>query len=392
MKNPMLIFAIILSGLICGCSRKEQYNQQDKNRVIAIDMTSTRHSDRIFIDNLLKDLSFVKLENHPDSYIKEASRIKVVKNRIFIFDQIQNKLFIFTINGKYIAQAITRGKGPGEVALAKDFDVDIENEILLVLELSKKALLAYDFDGNYLRTIKIGSGSLFFACTNDDTYAFYIGYYDPSYANLHLTAFNGINRHLLFPFPKDIVPLNFKFSGFVTRNHSGILYNAACTNEIYQVKNDGSTYLKYKIDFGAKSWPENRKYDFQGFLQSMSRFDIDFLMNRFEENSEGLIFPYQSGHREYRGFYLKSTNTVYHINDNLVNDVFFNVLSNPRGVTENDLFISVMEPALVRDKIIEETNSGKTVTMNERLKKEILASTDSANLLLIFYSLGNPKK
>jgi hypothetical protein len=63
-------------------------------------------------------------------------------------------------------------------------------------------------------------------------------------------------------------------------------------------------------------------------------------------------------------------------------------LSNPRGVSDEDLFISVMEPEIVRDKIISEEKSGKSFKMNPNLKEEILASNDSSNLILLFYSLG----
>jgi hypothetical protein len=351
-------------------------------------MTSTLSGDPVYIDDLLCNLSFVHLEDSKASYIKEASRIRVHKNRIYIFDQVQNKLFIFKNNGDFVSQAIIRGKGPGEVAIAADFDIDIFNDLLLILELSKKSLIVYDLDGKYQRTIQLDFQSQLFACLNDETYAFYIGFFDQSYNNLFLTSRQGKHKYELFEFPKDIIPLNFGFTGFVTRNQSGILYNAACSNEIFQVSSIGGSILKYKISFGRNDWPESKKYDFNDFMQRISQFDVDFLLNKFEENSEALIFRYRSGHQDYRAFYLKNLKRVYHIKSNLINDLFYNVLSNPRGVSDEDLFISVMEPEIVRDKIISEEKSGKSFKMNPNLKEEILASNDSSNLILLFYSLG----
>lgn len=387
MNYNLQIVLVLLPVLLFSCSNQEQRRHQDISETITLDMTSKQNGDPVYLDDLLVNLSFVHLEDSNDSYIKEATRIKIHKNRIYIFDQVQNKLFIFTDKGDLITQALTRGKGPGEIVIAKDFDIDIENDLLLVLELSKHALFVYDLDGKYQRTIKLDFYSQFFACLNDDTYAFYIGYFDQSYNNLHLTSRKGKTKINLFPFSKEIMPMNFSFTGFVTRNQSDILYNAACSNEIYQVSGNGESQLKYKVDFGRNAWPENKKYDFNDFMQRISQFDLDFLMNRFEENSDALIFQYQSGHLEYRAFYLKKLKCVYHIKNNLVNDLFYNVLSNPRGVSNDNLFISVMEPLIVRDKIIAEEKAGKTVRMKTQLKEELLASKDNSNLILLFYSL-----
>ncbi|MFA5816161.1 MAG: 6-bladed beta-propeller [Bacteroidales bacterium] len=381
-----LIFILLLFIISCSSNHKQRF-VKDYPEPILLNMTDRVGGTPIYLNTLLSDFKLIQLEGAVGCYIKEASRIRFLEDKIYIFDNVQNALFMFNENGNFIKQIIQRGKGPGEAIDVVDFDIDRKNKRLLVLELIKKELLVYNLDGIFQFSLKNDFQSFYFSCLDSTTYAFYIGYFDPSFHNLHLTSEKGKPKVLLFPYPKDISSMIFQQSGGITNNPEGVLYCNACSNEIYQIDNEGNTYLKYKIDFGQNSWPEEQKFNFQEFLFTMSQLHLDYLQNNFKENNDALIFPFQSGNRVQRAFYVKKTAVLYHIKNNLVNDVFYNVLSSPRGVTENGSFISVLDPLVVKDKLLMELKNGIAIHMDPKLQTAIINSNEqNSNLILLLYS------
>jgi hypothetical protein len=198
---------------------------------------------------------------------------------------------------------------------------------------------------------------------------------------------------MLFPFPQDIAPMAFPFTGHLTRNNHGVLYTDATSNEIYQIDKEGVSFLKYKINFGSNSWSEKRKHEHMAFFMEINKLELEFLQSPYEENEQGLIFPFQSGNTFERAFYLKETGTVYHINNGLVKDVFYQVLSNPKGVTSDGFFISVLNPFPIKEKLLDEIEKGRKFKINKDLESKLLASDENnSNPIVLTYTLQVPKK
>ncbi len=391
MKNFLRLLTILSFIFYISCSSGgKQKNTNAPSETIEIDMTASTN-DKVLIDNLLKVKSVIHLESTKGSFIKEASVVRVVKDKIYVLDSKQTKLFIFNKEGEFISQILSSGKGPGEIIEAYSFDIDIKNKRILVLDSSRKGLLVFDLLGEYQNTIEIGCHAHKMAVLDSDNYCFYIGYYDDSYHNFHIISADGHRKKMLFPFPQDIAGMAFNFTGHVTRNNHGVLYTDACSNEIYQIDKEGVSFLRYKIDFGPNNWPEKRRHEHMAFFTELNKFELKFLQSPYEENEEGLIFPYLSGNTVGRAFYLKETGTVYHVNNGLVKDVFYQVLSNPKGVTSDGFFISVLHPFPIKEKLLDEIQKGRKFKINKDLESRILASDENnSNPIVLTYTLQVP--
>ena len=74
--------------------------------------------DQIKISELIKDVKYIPLETSDNSLISHISAVDIYKDRIYIVDNImQNKVYIFDIDGKFIKAIGQKGGGPDEYAL-----------------------------------------------------------------------------------------------------------------------------------------------------------------------------------------------------------------------------------------------------------------------------------
>lgn len=392
MRIKLLFFVFCIAFISCS----EQNNNHEistHQEPIEIDMSSKGSNKKSIFNDMIVMTNIVQLEGKEGSYIKVASKVRMLNNRIYVFDEIQDKVFIFDSDGAFINQFLVKGNGPGEVTDAIDFDIDVDNAKLLVLALNKRQINVYDLIGKFQYSVNNDFQSFQFACLDSEKFGFFIGYFDKSYHNLHITTNNGKPRKMLFPFPKDIRPRGFQLSGFITRNLDGILYSDACSNEIYQIDKNGDSYLKYKLSFGDRTWPENRKFDHFAFSSKTGNFEIDYLNSNYLENREALIIPYQIVNRLEKAIYLKSNSTLYHINDNLLKDLFYTIVSNPKGLNQNGEFISTLDPLLVKDRLAEDMKKGKTIHLNKELASVILnVNNDESNLIVFTYTFNEPSK
>jgi len=393
MKSLIRFFIICL--FFFGTQSFAQPGNQNVNSAkYLIDLTVTkRNSESRCLNDIVRTNKIIVLKGRKDFYLTGASRIRVFKDRVYIFDRSQEKLFIFEASGSPVRQVLKRGNGPGEVSKAFDFDLDTENMTLNVLDVNQRKLLLYDLNGVFIQEIKNDFQSFYFSCLYPQKRAFYIGYFDPSYYNLHITNTKGKIDHLLFPFPQNIKSMFFPFCGHITRGKAGILYSDACSNEIYQIFSDESVSLKYYIDFGKSSWPESQKFDFHQYFMELQRFNIDFLQNFYEESDDGLIFQYQKRNKVYKGYFFKDTRRLYSIESNLRDDLYYKYLSSPRGLSENGDFISYIDPMRIKDELLKAISSGNSINMIEPLKEAIIQSDEyGSNIILVFYELTPKRK
>ena len=69
--------------------------------------------DQIKISELIKDVKYIPLETSDNSLISHISAVDIYKDRIYIVDNImQNKVYIFDIDGKFIKAIGQKGGGP----------------------------------------------------------------------------------------------------------------------------------------------------------------------------------------------------------------------------------------------------------------------------------------
>lgn len=110
------------------------------------------------------------METTSNSLLGEVSKIKVHNNKLFILDRrVAQALFCFDMNGKFNFK-IEKGdsKGPDKLLSLDDFDLNLDEQSILILDGMRQRIAKYDYKGELL-------GHL-----STDLYINKIGYIDPN--------------------------------------------------------------------------------------------------------------------------------------------------------------------------------------------------------------------
>jgi len=153
MKKTIFLFTLLsLLFILIYCSN------QEKGESKSISLPKTIKFDFNAIENDSLDLSFIaeKIEYIPlqtnDTILLEYfDNYVITDDRIFI----QNKglIRVFDIEGNYINNLFTRGRGPEESTL-RCFAVDEDNKLVYVYGSNANTVKIYDFNGSYVDEIK----------------------------------------------------------------------------------------------------------------------------------------------------------------------------------------------------------------------------------------------
>ena len=100
--------------------------------------------------NLFSSIEIIPLETSEESLLKRVNRVEFTGENYYIYDDQQYALFIFDEKGGYKNKIQRIGHGPEEYTYVSDFVVDRDNGTIYLLSFNK--LLAYDPDGNFIRS------------------------------------------------------------------------------------------------------------------------------------------------------------------------------------------------------------------------------------------------
>ena len=142
-----VIFICLICFLACG-------KVQISSPVLEVDRENLHD---IKISNYFDAFKIVKLETNDDALIgSHIGKIQIYDNKLFIHDLITFTLFIFSDSGKFLHKIHKTGQGPGEYISLLDFQLSDKGLFLLVNTNAGSAVMHYDWNYNYLRTIPCG--------------------------------------------------------------------------------------------------------------------------------------------------------------------------------------------------------------------------------------------
>ena len=171
MKKMILSLGVALLAL-CGC--KETSSVKESEGRIVVDITQPEKN--LKMSDLFSDIKYVKLETTKESLIKYIKKVLNFDGKLLVVDGAMNSLLLFDKDGRFIKKIAGQGKGPGEYAYLTNATVDKKGKRLFILDDFSSHLLTYDFEGNYLESIKLDFKALDLEYLGNDKLVFYCGY------------------------------------------------------------------------------------------------------------------------------------------------------------------------------------------------------------------------
>lgn len=195
----------------------------------------------IFITNINNDII---IEYRKETQIDEKDQPFLIgellgaskyNNGYHLFDPIQNKVIKLDLNGDFVSDIITEGRGPSETLSMNSFFVNYNKERIIIPDGQNMRVLSTDFDGNEKS----------------------IMHYDPSDMNLPSEITNYKNHKYLFNFsiaPEQNMRLfkdNDKLFHFFDLEKGEHLYSFGKRQEILTIlQYDGGAAVRTNFDVG----------------------------------------------------------------------------------------------------------------------------------------------
>jgi hypothetical protein len=146
--TPLLI--LLFYEISAGQSYKARSDPARTPFLIDIE-GNINNKKNIKLSSLGKELQYIPLETRPECAIEEIYKVEL--NESYIFVNVFTKLLQFDKNGIFIRQIGSQGRGPSEYLSVKDFCIDNEKKEVLIISTGR--LMAFGFDGKFLRSDNI---------------------------------------------------------------------------------------------------------------------------------------------------------------------------------------------------------------------------------------------
>jgi len=282
------------------------------------------------MSDFIEVVDSIELETTDDCLMSYPSKLMVYNDKIYVMDNlaVQN-IFLFDLNGNFIAKAGSIGNGPGEYAYLEDFTIDRKNEQLLLLVNGGWRVVCKDLTGKYINSYELGEYySYLFSMEN----GFMLGCpVSASHNNFLLSrvddSFHTVQNCLKIPSEyQHLVRRNLiGYTGY----QSNYLFVPVLSPVIYQVNEDGcKPEYEFVLDSQHVLTPEKlSSYKTVQPTQTHVNTMVNETMNFFNLTSyfdveDYLFATFELDGNKYWCIYHPASNTVKYVNlKNMKNDL-----------------------------------------------------------------------
>lgn len=297
----------------------------------------TKYSD--YIDP--ESVKVIPLETTDQSLIAMADKIEIREEKIYIFDNKQHVVFVFTDKGQYIGKVDKFGKGPDEYPLACDFCV--EGDWIGILNFDR--LLFYNInEPDSVRIVRLDSlGANGLKMYSDQQYFYFRPSNTRTLTGSVIICDKEGKANTVLAEPKYALLVGVVFPPFFVPIEDKLYYYQIYNDTIYQVT-DTALVASWVFDGGQHYTDEEiQNYVWkQKDLPGDGMFDFQHL---FYADS-ALSFIVNSNRTQYQGYYSLASHQLKLVDmEDRNDDIFHSKLKwYPEAADSDGYFYGVIYP------------------------------------------------
>ncbi len=205
---------------------------------------------------LTDSVDIIPLETTEECLLSEINKIEFYKNRIYISDRANAKIFVFTPEGKYLKSIGRQGMGPNEYSFLGDFT--FIGDSIAIQDRSQRKYILYNLYDDLCREVFYDAFHV--EIVSFDNIAYFIANNWPTdYGdfNFYKYDFNS-GKTLSYGMPFDNSKIDK--SGYGLKRHVSQCFDESTlifplNDTIYTLKKD-SVYPSYVVHFTSRNLPE----------------------------------------------------------------------------------------------------------------------------------------
>ena len=149
--NSILAITLLILAVVTGGSK------EITDDPVMVNVRGSYSKKQIKLQDIF-DLEYVALESTDDFICGGA--VKDISDRYIAVTNENNDgdIFIFDRNGNGLKKINHRGQGPGEYIHAGCITLDEVNNEMIISSVARSQILVYDFNGNFIRNVKLQDG------------------------------------------------------------------------------------------------------------------------------------------------------------------------------------------------------------------------------------------
>lgn len=345
MRNYIVVILVVFT---CSCSISEDSEKLSDISVKTIELSQGKIESVFEWENYIDSFEIIPLETTRNSVFSKIHKLVKKGGKYYIFDLKMQSILVFREDGTFSNAISNRGHGPGQYNVIKDFQVDNDNNLIL---LDYKAIHVYTSDMEHMYTIKIeDDGEVLSFCFFNETNFYTFNNIFPSKSNHLLSHYKQKSISKLFK--NEFVVLSR--DRFIEHKDGFYLLPPFYNNDIYKINSD-SIICAYEITFGDKfCTPEiledaPKSVDVRKFINSRGLY---YEIGAFFDFQNTIYFNYVLNGVCYNSIYSKTNGKVESGKRSLLFHLI-PVMICSYSPEENHL-IGIIEPHLLKSKKIPE--------------------------------------
>ncbi len=162
-RNIQWLFVLLIFVLSCNTESKNKVQPEIEtgqnikaDSFFAIDFAEIiKHKREVPLSEIAEGVEYIPLENNKESMLGGIMDVQLTADYIFVKHNGSRLLTQFDRSGKFIRHIGKEGRGPKEYGLMRIFSLDEKNKLIYIHTNWTRKILVYNFDGEYVNTIKL---------------------------------------------------------------------------------------------------------------------------------------------------------------------------------------------------------------------------------------------
>ncbi len=355
LETKKIFFSIILLFALFSCQKK----QKSSVKIIEIPKFQNKKSDEA--ETIIDSTFVIPLKISNKVVLSHIEKVELYNDNIYVLDSRGAKgVFQFDMNGKFVRQIGSRGKGPKQYIIPTSFVLDKKKNNIMIHDTARNSLLVYNLENyDFAESIKLDVELSDFEIMNDGFVAsihnipqkkdkerkFSLSYLDEKG---HIISNNLQAKHKIGNLHSTTCLSGTLNNYYFHEPHSNLIY------KIVEIENKLEVDLAFEVKFEDKGIPksmfENSKKikDVIGFFQEIN--DKRYANVRYAVvHNEKITLPVRIGNDLSLYIYSVKTGNLYNL-DNHVGIGYVELLKTSQNVGfYKDFQISYTQPDWLKE-------------------------------------------